>query len=62
MEVAKRSGFVLWDNCHWKPEFEVVDWSCSYDNELQEFLRQVVLECCTVIPEHAPRLRQYWKI
>lgn len=45
LEIAKRSDFAFWNGEAWGPEVEAVDWSCNYDEELQNFLVLVVREC-----------------
>lgn len=42
-KLAKKAGFVIWDDCDWKPEGSWVDWSCDYDEELYKF-EQLVRE------------------
>ena len=41
-KLAKEAGFVLWSDCDWKPKDEVIDWSCSYDKELEKFSELVI--------------------
>ena len=36
-KLAEEAGFVLWDDEHWKPKGEVVDWASKYDKELVKF-------------------------
>lgn len=45
LEFARKSDFVFWNGEAWGPEVEAVDWSCDYDQELQNFLVFVVKEC-----------------
>ena len=40
-ELAERAGFVMWSDCDWKPEGEVIDWSSNYDDELEKFAELV---------------------
>lgn len=71
-ELAKSAGFIMWDNEHWAPEFATVDWSCDYDEELMEFKKLVVRECCWVIQnlvnervpasEYRDHLLKHWKM
>ena len=44
-QLAERAGFVLWNNEEWKPEGQVIDWSCDYDKELEKFAELIVKEC-----------------
>jgi len=41
-KLAKKAGFVLWEDEDWKPKDEVIDWSCSYDKELEKFAELVI--------------------
>ena len=41
-ELAKKAGFILWEDEDWKPRDEVIDWSCSYDKELERFFKLAV--------------------
>ena len=43
-KLAKKAGFVLWEDedWDWKPKDEVIDWSCSYDKELEKFAKLVI--------------------
>ena len=36
-KLAEEAGFALWDDEHWKPKGEVVDWALKYDKELVNF-------------------------
>lgn len=42
IKLAKKAGFVFWEDEHWKPENEVIDWSNSYDKELVKFYKLVI--------------------
>lgn len=38
MKLAKKAGFVIWDDCDWAGDrVGKVDWSSEYDNELVKF-------------------------
>lgn len=41
-ELAKQAGFLLWSDEPWNSNNDVVDWSCSYDTELERFYELVV--------------------
>lgn len=47
-QIAKDAGFLLWDDESWKPDDEIIDWSCSYDKELQEFGKLIVSRCIEI--------------
>ena len=49
-ELADQAGFVLWKNESWNSG-DVVDWSASYDDELEKFTKLVVKECCKTLEE-----------
>lgn len=36
-KLAKKAGFIFWENEEWKPPNETIDWSCLYDEELEKF-------------------------
>jgi hypothetical protein len=40
-KLAKKAGFIFWENEEWKPLNETIDWSCYYDNELVKFAKLV---------------------
>jgi hypothetical protein len=40
-KLAKRAGFIFWQNEEWKPPNETIDWSCMYDKELEKFAKLV---------------------
>ena len=38
LKLAKKAGFVIWDNCSWAGDrVGKVDWACEYDHELVKF-------------------------
>jgi len=45
MELARRADFAFWEDESWAPEFQAIDWSCDYDNQLVELVRLAVREC-----------------
>ena len=71
LELARASGFVFWEAESWRPEGAEIDWSCDYDNELEEFKMMVVRECAYVVQslvdhrvpasEYRDKLLNYWK-
>lgn len=48
-QIAEQAGFVFWQDEFWKPEDEVIDWSSSYDNELEKMVELVVRECLNIL-------------
>jgi len=40
-QLAEQAGFVMWSDCDWKPEGEVIDWASNYDDELEKFAELV---------------------
>jgi hypothetical protein len=46
--LAERSGFILWQEEDWN-DGSVVDWSCNYDAELQNFYDNIVKEAISVV-------------
>ena len=71
VELAKAAGFILWQNESWRPDDIEIDWSCSYDDELEEFKMLVVRECAYFInslveqrvpaSEYRELLLKHWK-
>ena len=47
-ELAIRSEFVLWGDESWKNN-EVIDWCCSYDNELEKFAKLLTKEILDLV-------------
>jgi hypothetical protein len=56
-ELAKKSGFVLWQDESWNPG-NVVDWSSDYDAELEKFAELIVRECFDVLMKESERLHK----
>jgi hypothetical protein len=46
--LAERSGFILWKDEDWN-DGSVIDWSCNYDVELQNFYDNIVKEAISVV-------------
>ncbi len=44
-QLADDAGFLMWDGEEHAPVDAVVDWSCSYDYELEKFAELIVREC-----------------
>jgi hypothetical protein len=52
-KLARKAGFVFWDDCEWKPDGAIIDWSSDYDKELERFAKlhkQYVID--QLIKEH----------
>jgi hypothetical protein len=47
-ELANKAGFVMWEEDEKPWNDDVIDWSSTYDKELQEYTKLVVLECAKV--------------
>lgn len=43
-KLAKKAGFVMWADEPWNPG-DVIDWSSSYDKELEKFAKLVAAKC-----------------
>jgi len=44
-KLAKKAGFVIWDDCDWAGDrVGKVDWASDYDKELAKFYRLVQKE------------------
>lgn len=43
--LLAKAGFCLWWDESWAPPGAVVDWSASYDKELQDLVELVVMDC-----------------
>ena len=46
-KLAQEAGFALWADESWNPG-EIVDWSTSYDDELNKFAELIVKECANI--------------
>lgn len=50
-KLASKAGFNFWGGEHWKPQGAVIDWSCNYDNELENFAQLIAVHCISLIRE-----------
>lgn len=48
VKIAEDAGFVFWNDEEWKPDDELIDWSASYDKELQLFGELIVRRCIEI--------------
>lgn len=48
-ELAAQAGFVFWDKEEWGPGPGHIDWSSSYDKELETLVKLVVQDCADTI-------------
>jgi hypothetical protein len=44
-ELADEAGFVMWNDEEHAPIDGIVDWSCSYDFELEKFAELIIHNC-----------------
>jgi hypothetical protein len=54
-KLAEKAGFIFWKDEEWKPDGELIDWSCYYDNELVKFaelVRADEREKCAEMVDH----------
>jgi len=42
-ELAQHAGFVLWGDESWN-DGDIIDWSCRYDEELENYTKLVLME------------------
>lgn len=62
-QLAEKAGFIFWENESWKPEGEVIDWSTSYDNEMEKLVELVVKECIDIVPwTHETKIKDHFGI
>ena len=40
-KLAKKAGFILWDDSDLGPGKDHIDWSCEYDEELTKFTKLI---------------------
>jgi hypothetical protein len=63
-QLADDAGFLMWDGEEHAPVDAVVDWSCSYDYELEKFAELIVRECLgcceQVISDPVPESVDTW--
>ena len=43
-KFAEHAGFCMWDDEEWNPG-DIIDWSCSYDKELEKFAELIARTC-----------------
>jgi hypothetical protein len=55
-KLAKKAGFVIWDDSSWGPGKGNIDWSCDYDKELTKFVELIVNECADIADTAEPFL------
>ena len=55
-KLAKKAGFVIWDDSSWGPGKGNIDWSCDYDKELTKFAELIVNECAEIADTAEPFL------
>ena len=55
-KLAKKAGFVIWDDSSWGPGEGNIDWSCDYDKELTKFVELIVNECAEIADTAEPFL------
>ena len=53
-KLAKKAGFVIWDDSSWGPGEGHIDWSCDYDQELKKFAQLIVMECAEIAGKAEP--------
>jgi len=53
-KLAKKAGFVIWDDSSWGPGKGNIDWSCDYDKELTKFVELIVNECAEIADTAEP--------
>jgi hypothetical protein len=51
-ELADEAGFLMWDGEEHAPVDAVVDWSCSYDYELEKFAELIIKRCADVADKY----------
>lgn len=44
IKLAKKAGFIFWEEEPWRPEGQLIDWSSDYDKELVKFYKLVIKE------------------
>jgi hypothetical protein len=49
-KLAEAAGFSMWEKESWNSG-DTIDWSCRYDDELVNYTRLVVEECCESLGE-----------
>lgn len=45
VELAQQAGFLLWQDEAHRPQTEIIDWSCGYDRELEQFAILIIQQC-----------------
>ena len=55
-KLAKKAGFVIWDDSSWGPGKGNIDWASNYDKELTKFVELIVNECAEIADTAEPFL------
>ena len=42
LQLAKRAGFIFWEDEPWKPHGAIIDWAAQYDKEMETFSNLMV--------------------
>lgn len=50
-KLAKKAGFIFWDNESWGPGSSEIDWSTDYSDAFQEYTEMVVRQCAHMANE-----------
>lgn len=58
-KLAKKAGFVFWSDEGWGPGPKTIDWSCTYDQELEKLVKLVAKECASLTLQE-PELHAGW--
>jgi hypothetical protein len=59
-KLAKKAGFIFWsEEDTWGPGAKHIDWSCTYDQELEQLVELVATECANLTLQE-PELHAGW--
>lgn len=54
IELAEKADFCLWGDESWAPG-DVIDWGARYDDELENFAKLIIKECCSIALQSSHR-------
>lgn len=52
VNLAKKAGFIFWEDESWSPGKNKIDWSSNYDAELEKLIQEVVKTCADFCVEN----------
>lgn len=54
--LARKAGFSFWEKEDHKPPNAIIDWACDYDQEMQEYTKEVIIYVTDYISRNITKL------